>query len=172
MVIIGSQRSNSSNLKLVEYLEQLSISELNFNYYNGLNNLPHFNPELDTENPPGEVLELRNQIEQAAGIIICSPEYVFSIPGSLKNALEWCVSTVLFTDKPLGLITASSSGLKAHEDLQLIMRTLGAKFQEENTLLINAVKAKFDYAGKLVDTKTQQQLALFIQTFIKNLEYR
>ncbi len=64
--------------------------------------------DLDGENPPEAVLAFRKQIAAADGVLICTPEYVFTLPGSLKNALEWCVSTTIFSQKPTGLITASA----------------------------------------------------------------
>ena len=112
LAIIGSTRVNSSNLNLVKYLEVLSKDIFEITYFEGLITLPHFNPDLDHENPPQEVVAFRQQIADAHGVIICTPEYVFSLPGSLKNAIEWCVSTTVFSQKPVGLITASASGEK------------------------------------------------------------
>lgn len=74
--------------------------------------------------------------------MISTPEYIFSIPSGLKNAIEWCVSTNVFSDKPLGLITASANGLKGHEVLQMIMRTLETRFNENTLLLIQGIKGK------------------------------
>jgi len=165
-VIIGSASSDSANLKLVEQIATLTKNELNLTIYNDLKSLPHFNPELSTNNPPKEIVELRNSIEKSDGIIICTPEYIFSIPSGLKNAIEWCISTIIFTDKPTGLITAATSGQKGHEELQLIMKTAMSKFTEETTLLIQGIKGKFDRQGNLTDQETQKRLSKFINAFI------
>jgi chromate reductase, NAD(P)H dehydrogenase (quinone) len=109
---------------------------------------------------------LRNPIQNADGVIICTPEYVFSIPSGLKNAIEWCIATTIFTDKPCGLITASASGEKGHEELQLIMKTVMVKFTDETTLLIQGVKGKFDEQGNLIDNKIYKQLGNFIDAYI------
>jgi NAD(P)H-dependent FMN reductase len=130
-----------------------------------LKTLPHFDPELSSENPPKQIIKFRKSIDQADGIIICTPEYIFSIPSGLKNAIEWCISTTIFSDKPSGLITASASGQKGHEELQLIMKTAMAKFTNETTLLIQGVKGKFDEQGNLSDLETQKQLDKFITDF-------
>jgi NAD(P)H-dependent FMN reductase len=135
--------------------------------YNELKKLPHFDPELSTDNPPKEILEFRQSIEEADGIIISTPEYVFSIPSGLKNAIEWCISTIIFSDKPTGLITASASGEKGHEELQLIMKTAMAKFTNETTLLIQGVKGKFNTQGNISDEETKKQLGYFIESFLK-----
>jgi chromate reductase, NAD(P)H dehydrogenase (quinone) len=122
--ISGSTRSNSSNLKILKQIAELSSSLFEVKLFEGLAEIPHFNPDLDIDTPPIAVIDFRNEIQAADGIIICTPEYIFSLPGSLKNALEWCVSTTIFSKKNVGLITASASGEKAHEELQLIMKTI------------------------------------------------
>ena len=165
LAIIGSASSNSSNLKLVEKIASLTINEFNLTIFNDLKTLPHFDPELSSNNPPKQIIELRKNIDQADGIIICTPEYVFSIPSGLKNAIEWCISTTIFTDKSIGLITASANGQKGHEELQLIMKTAMAKFTNETTLLIQGVKGKFDDQGNLSDLNTLKQLEKFIADF-------
>lgn len=167
LAIIGSASSNSSNLKLVEQIAVLTTDNFDLTIYNDLKLLPHFDPELSTENPPRQIIELRKSIEQADGIIICTPEYVFSIPSGLKNAIEWCISTTIFSDKPIGLITASASGQKGHEELQLIMKTAMAKFTDETSLLIQGVKGKFDQQGNLIDGETKIQVDKFINALIK-----
>ena len=165
LAIIGSASSNSTNLKLVEKIASLTINEFNLTIFNDLKTLPHFDPELSSNNPPKQIIELRKNIHQADGIIICTPEYIFSIPSGLKNAIEWCISTTIFTDKSIGLITASANGQKGHEELQLIMKTAMAKFTNETTLLIQGVKGKFDDQGNLSDLNTLKQLEIFIADF-------
>lgn len=167
LAIIGSASTNSTNLKLVETIARLTKNEFNVTIYNELKKLPHFDPELSTDNPPKEILEFRQSIEEADGIIISTPEYVFSIPSGLKNAIEWCISTIIFSDKPTGLITASASGEKGHEELQLIMKTAMAKFTNETTLLIHGVKGKFNAQGNVSDEETKKQLGYFIKAFVK-----
>jgi chromate reductase, NAD(P)H dehydrogenase (quinone) len=165
--IIGSASSNSSNLKLVEKIASLTTDTFNLTIFNDLKSLPHFDPELSADNPPRQIIEFRNNIEQADGIIICTPEYVFSIPSGLKNAIEWCIATTIFSEKPSGLITASASGQKGHEELQLIMKTAMAKFKNETTLLIQGVKGKLDTEGNFIDSKKIEELKEFINEFEK-----
>ncbi len=165
--IIGSASANSTNLKLVEKIVILSYDTFNLTIFNDLKLLPHFDPELSANNPPKQILEFRNKIEHADGIIICTPEYVFSIPSGLKNAIEWCIATTLFEDKPCGLITASANGEKGHEELQLIMKTVIAKFNVKTTLLIQGIKAKFDSESNLLDIKTTAELKNFISELDK-----
>lgn len=167
--IIGSASKNSSNLKLVQKIAALAADELNIEIFESLSMLPHFNPELSIENTPQAIIDFRNAVQQADGIIICTPEYVFSIPSGLKNAIEWCVSTTVFSKKPAGLITASASGVKGHEELKLIMRTLEAIFNDDTTLLINGIKGKIDNDGNIKDGQTNNALQIFTESFIKHV---
>ena len=120
---------------------------------------------MDNDFPPEKVISFRNKIVEADGILLCTPEYVFSLPGSLKNALEWCVSTTIFSNKKTGLITASASGEMAHQQLLLIMKTLEADFEENKQLLIQGIRGKIDDAGKVTNIKTLESLQLFINNF-------
>src|SRR5689334_13830668 len=131
LAIIGSTRAQSSNLHLVQWIAAHYKDDYIIEIFDTLDELPHFNPDLDNEDVSPKVVQLRNKIASADGVLICTPEYVFSLPGSLKNALEWTVSTTVFSDKPTALITASGLGEKAHESLQLIMRTLGVKTNDD-----------------------------------------
>ncbi|MFI5451068.1 NADPH-dependent FMN reductase [Pedobacter sp. UC225_61] len=165
LAIIGSTRANSSNLKLVAKIEALSKKVFDLTIFDEISSLPHFNPDLDTNHPPENVISFRKKIAEADGIIICTPEYIFSLPGSLKNAIEWCVSTTVFSQKPVGLITASASGDKASEELQLIMQTLETKFNEHTTLLIKGIKGKINDQLEIADTATLSNVIKFIDAF-------
>lgn len=165
LAITGSTRKNSSNYKILKYISEEINDSFDVEIFEELDELPHFNPDLDTENPPEKVASFRNKIAQADGILICTPEYVFSIPGSLKNALEWCVSTTIFSDKKTGLITASASGEMGHEQLILIMKTLQAQFDDDNLLLIQGIRGKIDADGKIINNETLIALQKFIEAF-------
>lgn len=163
--IIGSAGQNSANQKLVDKIASITKDDFNLTIYNELKSLPHFDPELSANNPPQQITKLRQAIERADGIIICTPEYVFSIPSGLKNAIEWCVTTTVFSDKPIGLITASANGEKGHEELQLIMKTVMTKFTDDTTLLIQGIKGKMNELGQIHDQKTINDLVRFTTAF-------
>ena len=167
-VIVGSASNYSSNEKLVEIIAARTKDHFELLVYKDLKKLPHFDPDLSNDNPPESIINLRNAIQNSDGLIICTPEYIFSIPGSLKNAIEWCVATTVFSDKPTGLITASLSGKIAHEELMLIMKTVMCKFTDETSLLIEGIKGKMDMNGQLNDKKTDEELDRFIVS-MKNL---
>lgn len=169
VAISGSTRKNSSNFIILKFISEHINSDFEVEIFEDLENIPHFNPDLDTEIPPEQVKAFRNKIDTASGVLICTPEYVFSLPGSLKNALEWCVSTTVFSNKKVGLITASASGEKGHEQLNLIMRTIEAKFTEETQLLIQGIRGKLDANGNVIDEKTLSDLLEFIKNFEKQI---
>ncbi|MDR6786596.1 chromate reductase [Pedobacter africanus] len=164
-VINGSASHNSSNEKLIDNFARLTKDVFCLSIFNGLKTLPHFDPEHTIDKVPQAILDFRENIEKADGILICTPEYVFSIPSGLKNAIEWCVATTVFSDKPIGQITASASGEKGHEELQLIMKTLMTRFTEKTTLLIQGVKGKINDKGEITDAQTLQDLVNFVEAY-------
>lgn len=171
LAIIGSTRKNSSNENIVKYLSKHFTSQCDIEIFNTIASLPHFNPDVEKEVAPESVITFRSKIEAADGVIICTPEYVFSLPGALKNAIEWTVSTTVFTDKPLALITAAASGEKAHESIQLIMGTLMGKFVSESCLLIKGVKGKLNSStGEITDSATEDLLDQTMQSFLKSMD--
>ncbi|HEX5152415.1 MAG TPA: NADPH-dependent FMN reductase [Parafilimonas sp.] len=167
LAIIGSASKNSSNLKLVQRIADLTQDDFDITIFDRLSSLPHFDPDLSVGDTPEIISDFRQLIQRSNGVIICTPEYIFSIPGSLKNAIEWCVATTVFSKKPARLITASASGEKGQEELKLIMRTIEAIFTDDTTLLIKGIKGKITEGGNINDDKTSEQLMAFITAFKK-----
>lgn len=165
LAICGSTRQHSANKDILHAIAELAKDTLDISIYEDLTTLPYFNQDLSIENTPQSVLEFREAINKADGIVICTPEYVFSLPGILKNAIEWTVSTTVFTDKPTALITASSSGYKAHESLLLVMNTLNIKTHDDMCMLISGVKSKLDNQGQIIDEALISQLKQLIKHF-------
>jgi NAD(P)H-dependent FMN reductase len=165
LAICGSIKNTSANYKLLKTIQTLASSQFELELFDGLSLLPYFDPNPENENNYASVNEFRKRIESADGVMICTPEYVFSLPGILKNALEWTVSTTVFTDKPTALITASSSGKMAHESLLLIMKTLGVKTTDESCLLIQSIKSKMTADGTIVAQEIHEKVTLLIDSF-------
>ncbi|MDF2515404.1 MAG: reductase [Sphingobacterium sp.] len=156
--IIGSASAHSSNHQLVRHLQHKVNPEANLVLFDRLKELPHFDPEESTSQPPIEIVALRQVIQDADLVLFSSPEYIFSVPSGLKNLLEWCAATTIFTEKPVSIITASAQGETGHAELQRIMQGLGAHLDPERNLLIQGVKGKLDAAGNIWDDKLEQQL--------------
>lgn len=171
LAISGSSRSNSSNEKILRAIANLYNKELDVRIYNSLNQLPYFDPDTTNENAPNAVEEFRESIERAEGIIICTPEYVFSIPAVLKNALEWTVSTTVFSYKPVALIVASSSGEKAFESLDLIMKTLTqVPIPGDLKLLIRGVRTIMNEEGVIIDDNIADQIKQLVNCLVRQIE--
>ncbi|MGI9580957.1 NADPH-dependent FMN reductase [Chryseobacterium sp. RRHN12] len=163
VIIIGSASENSGNLKLMQQVLE-KTNDADFRIYDNLSLLPHFDTALTDDHTPEEVLEIREAIKNSAGVIFSTPEYIFSIPGRLKNLLEWCVSTTVFSEKPTAVITASASGEKGHEELLLILKTLGAVTDDKHQVLIKGIKGRFDSNG-LLESNTFAKVAELVTDF-------
>jgi chromate reductase, NAD(P)H dehydrogenase (quinone) len=162
LAICGSIKNTSANYTLLQTIQTLANNKFELEIYDGLPTLPYFDPNPENENSHASVVAFRNNIQTADGVLICTPEYVFSLPGILKNALEWTVSSTVFSDKPAALITASSSGKVAHESLVLVMKTLGVQTTDNSCLLVQSIKSKMDTKGNILDPVTLEKIKLLI----------
>ncbi|MEN0055857.1 MAG: NAD(P)H-dependent oxidoreductase [Mucilaginibacter sp.] len=169
LAISGSLRSGSSNHNILKYLTSLVPENINYNIYEGLTLIPPFDPGLDTDTPPTAVTELRQLLAEADGVIICTPEYAFGVPGQLKNMLDWLVSSSSLVDKPVALITASSSGQYAHPSLLLTLGALSAKLTDGANLLISFIRSRMAPDGSLTDTETKNNLKVVMNTLLNQL---
>jgi NAD(P)H-dependent FMN reductase len=147
LVINGSIRARSTNALLIHAIQELGKDLFIMNLFNGLDHLPHFNSDLDQESPPAPVTRWRDQLKSADGILICTPEYAMGVPGVLKNAIDWTVSSAEFWHKPTALITASSHGLKGHASLLETLKIIEANMTEDTQLVISFVQAKVKEGG-------------------------
>jgi NAD(P)H-dependent FMN reductase len=157
IAISGSTRQHSTNLDLVQAIMRLFQDTLDIQLSNGIAELPHFNPDLDTDTPPQSIVEFRQQLHKADGILICTPEYAMGVPGSLKNAIDWTVSSSEFSHKPVALITASSLGQKGHRALMETLNVIEANIPETSQLIISYVKTKVKGA-QIIDANTLEQV--------------
>ena len=169
LAICGSTKDNSSNELILKAIRKLYCEILDVEIYTKIAELPHFNPDVDNDNPPQNVVEFRKLISRADGVIFSTPEYVFSLPGSLKNALEWTVSTTVFSGKPAAFIIAGTAGEKAFESLDLILKTIGANVAENSKIIIKAAKSKFDESGEIVDQTIFRVIDILMKDFIKTI---
>jgi chromate reductase len=156
--LIGSTRHNSSNLQLVKAIREWMQQEFTCTIFDGLATLPHFNPDLDIDPPPGAITQFRNAIRKADAVLICTPEYAMGVPGSLKNAIDWAVSSMEFSHKPVALITASTSGVKGHQSLLETLKVIEANITNETQLVISHIKAKIDSNGNVIHEETVQKI--------------
>ena len=170
LAISGSTRERSINLNLIKAIEELSADQFEIKIFNGLSGIPHFNPDLDTDNPPEAVRGFRMRLAEAEGILICTPEYAMGVPGTLKNAIDWTVSSCEFSHKPVALITASSVGQKGHLSLLETLRIIESDIPDDSQLLISFVKTKVNSEGKITDPETEAKVKKLIASFVETIQ--
>jgi len=168
--IPGSLRSGSSNHNILKFLGELAPGNINYTIYDNLATIPPFDPGLDNDTPPQPVIELRQLITAADAIIICTPEYAFGVPGQLKNALDWLVSSSTLVDKSLALITASSSGEYAHPSLLRTLGALSANVVEDACLLVPFIRSKMDSEGNVADKALKEALESAFRVLLNKID--
>jgi chromate reductase len=146
VAISGSLRANSSNNVIIKILAGMAPPGVAFMLYEDLAGIPAFN---DIDNTAAD--NFRRLVREADGVFICTPEYAFGVPGALKNALDWTVSSGDFDKKPVALVTASSAGDKAHASLLQTLTALSADVVPDGTLLISFVRSKLNEKGEVTD---------------------
>jgi chromate reductase len=134
LTISGSLRAASSNSAALGALALLAPPGVTVRRYQELEQLPAFNPDLESGDLPDAVARLRNLIGQADAIVISSPEYARGMAGALKNMLDWLVGALEFPGKPVATITTSQRAEYAPEQLRLVLTTMSARVIEEARL--------------------------------------
>ncbi|CAG4997829.1 NAD(P)H-dependent FMN reductase [Dyadobacter sp. CECT 9275] len=163
--ISGSLRKDSTNSLILQTIQLHQSGMADMEIYSGLDQLPHFNPGI-TE--PDIVKEFKQKLAAADALIISTPEYAFGVPGVLKNALDWLVSSGELNEKPVAAISASplwSGGDKAMASLLLTLQALGTHTSENTTLSIPLIKTRFNSDMQLTDPEILHQL----KNLVKNL---
>ena len=168
--ICGSTRSTSSNLSLLREIKNLASGIFEINIFTGIAEIPHFNPDLDNDHPPQEVILFRKQLKAADGILICTPEYAMGVPGTLKNVIDWTVSSCEFSHKPTALITASSLGEKGHASLLETLKIIEADIPISMQQLIPHIKMKIGLNDEIIHQETKLNLINLIESFAQVME--
>ena len=164
--ISGSLKSTSSNTSILLASKKLMKENMELEIYEHLVNLPPFNPDNDGHMPPAFVKQFRDALKEADGVLISTPEYAHGIPGSLKNAIDWTVSSGEFVDKPVAVITGSASftgGDKALASLMQTLEAVSANIPNDGTLTIPSINSKVDSEGNLADVETAEQIRLVLE---------
>jgi len=147
LAISGSLRRASSNSALVSAAVQVAPAGVEVSVFGQLAEVPPFNPDLDTDMPPGGVITFRAALEACDAILICSPEYAHGVSGVLKNALDWVVSSGELIDKPIALINASTRAMLAYASLRETLTTMSARVVEDASVTIPLDGSNLDAAG-------------------------
>jgi chromate reductase len=163
LAISGSLRRDSMNTALLRAAAELAAPQMDVEIYQRLALVPPYNADLDGEAPPAEAAALRNAIFAADGLLIATPEYNASVPGQLKNAIDWASRP--FRDsalwgKNVAVIGASSGGsgtIFAQQDLRRILGRAGARVVPAQ-LAVPHAGARLGEAGRLEDAMLRTRL--------------
>jgi NAD(P)H-dependent FMN reductase len=164
VAISGSLRAASTNSQLLKAAELLAPANVRIAHYEGIGQLPHFNPDLASQLPP-PVAELNVLVTKADGLLISCPEYARGIPGSFKNALDWLVGTESFPGKPVALFNASARASAAQSALRLVLETMSARLVEEASITVELLSRKLDAQGIAEDPQMAPAIRQALATF-------
>jgi NAD(P)H-dependent FMN reductase len=165
LALCGSLRARSSNLSALQAARLLAKPPMEIVLFDGLADLPHFNPDFDTENPPEAVRALRQAIGDAQGLLICSPEYARGVADVMKNALDWLVSSFEFPGKPVAVVNASQRSIHADAALRLTLATMSARIIEDASVTLPLLGRNLDADGIVADAELSAQLRKALEAF-------
>jgi chromate reductase len=160
LAMSGSLRRASHNTALLRAAQRNGPPGLSIDLYTGLADLPPYNQDHDGDHPPEPVVNLRAAIAAADGLLIASPEYNHSVPGVLKNALDWASRPnpgSCLVDKPIAVMGASPSNFGTARGQSALRQVLGATRSQVLVypeLLVFGSNRRFDDAGNLTDATT------------------
>jgi chromate reductase, NAD(P)H dehydrogenase (quinone) len=126
VAIAGSIRGGSATRMLVDAIASLAPADVTVDVWDGLGTLPPFSPDDDGDEPPAAVAAFRARLRAADAVILCTPEYAFGMPGVLKNALDWLVSSGELNRRPVAALAASPSAEGGVRALGWLRQTLSA----------------------------------------------
>ncbi|MEV0977715.1 NADPH-dependent FMN reductase [Streptomyces sp. NPDC049915] len=161
LLLSGSLRSGSTNEAVLRTAQDVAPSaKVEALPYDGLAGLPHFNPDDDTDPLPAPVAELRAAIDNAAGILVCTPEYAGTLPGSFKNLLDWTVGGTEICDKPVAWVNAAAPGRGegAQTTLRTVLGYTGADIVESACARIPVDRKTVDESGVVNDPEVRRAL--------------
>jgi chromate reductase len=175
LAISGSLRRSSHNTMLLRAAGRLLAPEHELIFWDGLRDVPPYDEDVDAGAAPASVAALREAIAEADAVLISTPEYNSSIPGALKNALDWAsrpMATNVFRNKPVAVIGSSAGmfgAVWAQAELRKVLAAMGARVAEVEITVGHAAD-KFDDDGNLLDENVRAELADAISTLLAELD--
>ena len=175
--ISGSLRRDSHNRRLLLETAELLPPGVELELYDELKDLPPYDEDEDGEETHSAVERLRDAVARADAILIATPEYNASIPGQLKNAIDWASrprgAAVLF-GKPVAVVGASTGsfgGVWAQAELKKILRTAGARVVEGEVTVPRA-HVRLEEDGRLLDDELAERTAALVDSLVGEVRQR
>jgi chromate reductase, NAD(P)H dehydrogenase (quinone) len=169
LAVSGSLRESSFNTSLLRAAIEAAPEGVELELWEGLAELPLYDEDLETDDAPGSVRRLREDWGAADAILFSTPEYNGSVPGGLKNAIDWASRPSLegvLRNKPVAVVGASTGqfgALWAQQDLKRILGVAGARVVGTEIPVARAHE-RIDHEGRLLDGEIFEQLRLHITT--------
>jgi chromate reductase len=167
LAISGSLRRLSSNMALIGAVVHLAPAGVEVSVYGELAQLPPFNPDFDAGCAPAQVTRLRAQLQACDAVLIASPEYAHGVPGVLKNALDWVVSSGELIDKPVALINASGRATRAWLSLTDTLTVMSARVIGAASITVPLDGRRLDSLGIVRDAALSAALRTAIDALIR-----
>ncbi|HEX7258488.1 MAG TPA: NAD(P)H-dependent oxidoreductase [Nitrososphaeraceae archaeon] len=166
----GSLRVGSYNKSLLRTAADLMPEEVNLEIFD-IDGIPVFNQDIENDMPK-KVQDFKSKIREADAILIATPEYNYSVPGVLKNAIDWATRPYgdnPFNEKPVAIMSASVGmlgGARAQYHLRQIFVFLNMYPINGPEVIVTFAQDKFDANGKLIDENTQKYLRQLLQNLV------
>jgi chromate reductase, NAD(P)H dehydrogenase (quinone) len=163
LAISGSLRRGSHNTSLLRALREEAPAGVEIELWDGLREIPPYDADDDTLPGPAAIDSLRELVREADGVFFATPEYNSSVPGALKNALDWASRPLAgnpFRDKPVAVIGSSAGafgGVWAAAELRKVLGAMAARVTNAE-LAVSHAHEKLDENGNLVDDDVRQGL--------------
>jgi chromate reductase len=172
--ISGSLRAGSYNSALLRAAAGLMPPGVTLEI-GTIHGIPLYDADVERAGTPPAVRTLKEQVAQADGVLLVTPEYNNSMPGVLKNAVDWLSSPPadgerVFGNRPIAIIGASPGGFGTilSQDAWLpVMRTLGVRQWFGGRLMVSKAGSVFDASGALTDDKVRAHLQQFMAGFVQ-----
>ena len=177
LAISGSLRADSLNTKLLQAAAELADGEVEFEVWDGLKDVPPYDEDDEAGTPPFAVARLRSAIAEADAVLFATPEYNASIPGQLKNAIDWVsrpVATNPLRNVPVAVIGASPGAFGAvwaQAELKKVVGLIGARVLPLE-LPVSQAATRFDADGRLIDNEIRERLAAVMNQLVAALYER
>ena len=172
--ISGSLRRDSYNAKLLRAAEELLPAFVELEIWDGLKSVPPYDEDDDVQPAPPAVAALRRAVAEADAILFATPEYNSSVPGQLKNAIDWLSRPLAanpLRNKPVAVIGASTGAFGAvwsQAELRKVLAATGARVAEAE-LAVGHAHTRFADDGTLVDDDLRDQLREALDVLLAEL---
>lgn len=171
LALSGSLRAASTNTLLLQAAAALAPEGMVVRLFQGIGDLPHFNPDRDTDElRPAVVRRLRAAIAAADALLLSSPEYAHGVPGSLKNALDWLVSGPEFPAILVGLLSPSPHGTHAAAALRETLTTMSAELLPSVSVTVSAPRRPLGLPDILADEAVTTPLRIALDTLAMEVD--